>query len=81
MVKFSDLLVEKSQHGLTWNIFAASLIMFDVIYPIKLVTLPIDDVKSFLQLIDIQMYVKLRISIKIRFIGNCYVLLKMAESS
>ena len=77
MVKLSDLLVYKSLHGLGTErclIFMTSSITNGI------VTLTIVGVTSFLQLLDVQMYVKIGVSVQTRVAGNSDSLSKMAET-
>ena len=72
MDKFSDLLVDKSLHGLR-----------DAIWPsitYSLVELAIDSVMSFLLLMVVQNIRKTRISVWTRVTGHSVSLFKMADS-
>ena len=54
MVKFSDLLVDKSLHGLAGRHLVASFIFMTSSITYSLVTLTIDGITLFLQLMDVQ---------------------------
>ena len=54
MVKFNDLLVDKSLHALVWRHLAASLIFVKSSIRYSIVILIIDGVTVFLQLMDVQ---------------------------
>ena len=73
MVKFSDLLVAKSLHGLARHHSVASLIFMMSCITYSLAMLTIDGVMSFLHLWTFKTYIK-------RATGNSYALYKMAES-
>ena len=79
MVKFSDLLVEKSLHGLVCCHLVASLIFMSSSIMYSLVTLTIDGVTLFLQLMDIQNISKNRYLVQTRVTGNSNILFKMEE--
>ena len=84
MVKLSDLLVDKSlhKHGMDRRDVIRSPVWFSWRHLTNtgIVTLTIDGVALFLQLLEVQMYVKMRVSVKIRVAGNSDSLFKMAES-